>query len=370
MKILHFSDLHLGLKFQNYGDAASKLHEARYDTLTSLINLANEKDCHAIIIAGDLFDRVRMNKGDVITAMQAINKFTGGPVLILPGNHDFISSDSDLWQYVEDAKDDHVIILSETKSYDLEDYDLNACIYPAPCSAKHSSDNEIGWIHEADINTSKLNIGVAHGSLKGVAPDLNDEHFPMTREELNISGIDAWLLGHIHIPWPPNPSSTDIILYAGIPEPEDMNCRHKGSALIIEFDKDGGKSVEIVSTGINYFERKTVDFHSAEDIDYFKEAVQEESFQNCVCKLTVNGILDPDEYIRWYNEIMPEVKESFLYLKTEDGGLRQKITRERLDEMYPESSFPHELLSGFLDENDQQALETAFDLFKDIEDEN
>jgi DNA repair exonuclease SbcCD nuclease subunit len=311
-----------------------------------------------------------MKKADVLGAIKSINKFTGGPVIILPGNHDFISNDNDLWRYVEGGKNEHVIILAEKKPYDLENYDLNVCIYPAPCSAKHSSENEVGWIEETDIKNEKLNIGVAHGSLQGVAPDLNDEHFPMTREELSVPGIDTWLLGHIHIPWPDIPSANDNIFYSGIPEPEDMNCKHKGSALIIEFDDNREKSVEIIVPGQNYFERKSLVLESSEDMDDFAEVTQSEDYQNCVCKLTVTGSLDPDDYVRWYNEVLPEIKKSFLYLKTEDSGLRQKITKERLDGIYPEGSFPHKLLSDFLKDNDQQALETAFDLFKDIKDEN
>jgi len=269
-----------------------------------------------------------------------------------------------------DAKEEHVTVLAEKTPYQLEDYDVSATIYPTPCFSKHSSENEIGWINESEVGGNTINIGVAHGSLKGVAPDLNDEHFPMTREELDIPDINVWLLGHIHIPWPEKPSPSDKIMYSGIPEPEDMNCTHKGTALIIEFDKGGRKSVEVISTGGNYFDRKHLELHSSQDIQQFEEKIRTGNYQNCVCKLSISGSLDPEDYTRWHNEILPRLKEAFLYLKTDETNLRQKITKESLYEMYPEGSFPQELLSGFLENEDQKALETAFDLFKDIKDEN
>jgi len=86
------------MQFSSYGEAAEALKEARYETLDRLIKIANDENCDLIVIAGDLFDRVSMKKADVIKAMSSINKFENGPVLILPGNHDFFRNDSNLWR--------------------------------------------------------------------------------------------------------------------------------------------------------------------------------------------------------------------------------------------------------------------------------
>jgi len=370
LKILHFADVHLGRGFSGYGDASESLSEARYQTLENLINTANKKNCDAVVIAGDLFDRTSMNKKDVVRAIQALNKFEKGPVLLLPGNHDFVTSESNLWGYVYDAKDEHVLILGDTEPLDLSDYDLNAVIYPAPCQSKHSGENQISWIKDVEKDDSKIHIGVAHGSVTGIAPDFNDEHFPMTQQELKSAGVDLWLLGHIHVPWPENPGGNDSILYSGTPEPDTANCPHEGTALIIEIDGQKTKTIEKLKTGIYRFERWNEEVSSLDDLKKLASKAEKDENANCVCRLTVTGVLEPAEYDSWVTDILPKLRESFLFLKNDDEGLRKKITKEQLQEAYPEESFPVQLLSGFIEEEDQEALQTAYDLLEEVKDEN
>jgi exonuclease SbcD len=370
LKILHLADVHLGRGFDGYGEVSEILSEARYQTLDNLIETANENGCDAIVIAGDLFDRTSMNKKDVARAVQSLNKFDKGPVLLLPGNHDFITSESKLWGYVSDSKDEHVLILDDTEPLDLSEYDLNAVVYPAPCQSKHSEKNKISWVKDVEKDDSKIHIGVAHGSVVGEAPDFNDEHFQMTKEELKVAGVDLWLLGHIHVPWPENPGGNDAILYSGTPEPDTANCPHEGTALIVEIDKEKVKTISKLSTGMYRFERWNEAVSSIDDLNKLvMKAEQDENF-NCVCRLTITGVLEPEEYDSWVNEVLPKLRESFLFLKNDDEGLRKRITKEQLNEAYPEGSFPVQLLSGFIEEDDQEALQTAYDMLEEVKDEN
>ena len=69
LKIFCTSDLHLGMKFANYPDhIRESLVEARFKTLENLIEKANSEKCDMFIVAGDLFDRISVAKGDITRA--------------------------------------------------------------------------------------------------------------------------------------------------------------------------------------------------------------------------------------------------------------------------------------------------------------
>lgn len=175
LKILHTSDIHLGMKFAGYPEVQAELSEARFKTLEKLVNLANTEKCDLFIIAGDLFDRVSIAKKDIIRTSKILQEFQGRLVAVLPGNHEFISSDpTDLWLYFRENIPDNVIVLSEKKIYPLQHYDLYAHLYAALCRAKHSDENSISWIKESTKDEGVLHhIGVAHGSLEGFSPDFD-----------------------------------------------------------------------------------------------------------------------------------------------------------------------------------------------------
>ncbi len=99
LKILHTSDIHIGMKFGSYdGEVQEKLVEARFECLARLVASANEHGCGLLFVAGDLFDRVTVAKRDIIRAATAFGEFDAAAVVALPGNHDYVSADkSDLW---------------------------------------------------------------------------------------------------------------------------------------------------------------------------------------------------------------------------------------------------------------------------------
>jgi len=96
IRFFHIADLHLGLHFRNHPEAQETLAESRYQTLQKVVNLANKRKANILTIAGDLFDRTSMQVGEIQKAVQAVNQFEGNVALVLPGNHDYIMTDSSL----------------------------------------------------------------------------------------------------------------------------------------------------------------------------------------------------------------------------------------------------------------------------------
>jgi DNA repair exonuclease SbcCD nuclease subunit len=78
IKIFCTSDLHLGMKFANYPDnIRQSLVEACFKTLEGLVEKANSEKCDLFVVAGDLFDRISVAKGDIARASQTLGEFQG-----------------------------------------------------------------------------------------------------------------------------------------------------------------------------------------------------------------------------------------------------------------------------------------------------
>ncbi len=66
----------------------------RLDVVTRMVDIANRQACQLFVIAGDLFENVRVPKAKVRETAAALKQFQG-LVLVLPGNHDCIQEADD-----------------------------------------------------------------------------------------------------------------------------------------------------------------------------------------------------------------------------------------------------------------------------------
>lgn len=363
-KILHIADLHLGLRFKNHPEAQETLVQARYQTLENLVELANEEGSDILAIAGDLFDKTSMKVSEIQQAVQTLNKFEGSIVLVLPGNHDYITEDSQLWDRFRKEAGNNILVLDEKEHMDLNEYDLNVVVYPAPCHSKHSADNAIAWVKDEQKDVEKIHIGIAHGSIEGVSPDFDQRYFPMTVRDLQDSGVDLWLMGHTHITWPEKPGKKDIIFNPGTPEPDGFDCRHGGRAFLHSIDENKSIQTEILSTGSYRFQRIEQSINHQKDIDTLLEEFQKQGYQKSVVKLSVSGRLEPDLYEQWLDK-RHEIRDSTLELKLDDSNLRHKVTEEQIRKEFTKGSFPEQLLASFSSDEEEE-LQMAYELIREV----
>ncbi len=365
MKIFHTADHHLGLRFKNHPEASETLAQSRYKTLDVLVGMANEQNADIFAIAGDLFDRTGMKVSDIQRAVQAINKFEGNVALVLPGNHDYITEDSQLWDRFKKEAGENILVLDEKEAVDLTEYDLNAVVWPAPCHAKHSAENATGWVQGEEKDPDKVHIGIAHGSIEGVSPDFNQQYFPMVVRELNNTGVDIWLMGHTHITWPEKPGKKDIVFNPGTPEPDGFDCGHEGRAFLHNVAEDKSISTEILSTGTYRFRKMERSLNSASDMEKLLAEFGNENYNHTMLKLAVSGRLEPDLYEQW-REKRHGIREAVLELKLDDSELRRKVTEEQIRKEFTEDSFPEQLLSSF-SQSDEDELQMAYELIKEVQ---
>jgi len=357
------------MKFVGYPDNIRELLvDARFNTLGSLIDMANTEKCDLFVVAGDLFDRTSVAKGDIARTAQILSEFQGKLVNVLPGNHDYIEPDkTSLWSYFDDHSVDHVLVLREKRVYSLIPYDLDINIYAGPCHSKHSSENAIEWIKDVEKNADvSHHIGIAHGSLEGFSPDFNKTYYPMTLNDFADSGLHLWFLGHTHMQYPPIPGTMDNVFYAGTPEPDGFDCNHEGKAWIIEIDSDGKIVATSISTGNFRFIHDEIKVHTLDELDAIDTRYASDDFIKTLLKLKIKGRL-PEEAYNSLNKLKEVVEKQVFYLHWDDSMITREITSTDINKMFSKDSFPYTLLMKLAEnESDFEALQEAYDLINEV----
>ena len=226
LKIFHTGDIHLGMKFNGYGDEIrGTLAEARFLSLENMIEKSNGLGADLFVVAGDLFNTIKVSKKNIERAVKILDKFNGACVLVLPGNHDYYDDMMELWEEFTKSPSEKILLINKEERYSLEDYDLDVMVYPAPCHSKHSKENSLAWIKKEGIaEMGAYHIGVAHGALEGLSPDLEGNYYYMGMDELHSIPVDIWLIGHTHVRYPLKDSVVDEKIYnAGTPEPDGLD---------------------------------------------------------------------------------------------------------------------------------------------------
>lgn len=369
LKIFHTADLHLGMTFgnRNYPETVrQQLVEARYQTLERLVELANEAQCRLFLVAGDLFHRAQMPREIISRVVQLLSRFQGDCVAILPGNHDYCDRHGGIWKEMQELSFDSLLLLTETVPYCLHDYGIDAVLYPAPCHRKHSAVNRLGWICEMpDRPAARWQIGVAHGSIRGISPDWEQQYFPMEENELAALEMHHWCLGHTHVRYPDlEQVEGAYFCYSGTPEPDGFDCRHDGSARVTTLDQAGRAASRSLATGRLRFMEIARQVESAADLDALKEELGR-CGDHTLVKLSLAGFLPEEEYRarrRWFEEVRP----GLLYLEEDDSALAVQLTAELIETRFPAGSFPQQLLSRLAEKDDPAALQLAYRLINEV----
>lgn len=361
IKIVHTSDNHLGMGFNNYPpEVRAGLVAARMDTLRSIVEIANDRQADLLVVAGDLFHSLNLSKALVVEAAKVLAGFSG-LTLVLPGNHDYYSGNEKLWQNFADHMSGETILLKENRVYSLKDQGLDVNIYPAPCSSKHSKGNNLGWIKEAEIDREEINIGLAHGSIEGLTPDQEGIYYYMKKDELSQIPLDLWLIGHTHVPYPLDGKPTlDRIYNAGVHEPDGMNYRHEGSCFYIEVDTEGIKSERIVTGQYRFLDEK-LRVGVGEEIEKYLEKAKNESH---LLRLSLSGFAER-EFLQVKEDLYIDLEEDFLYLDVRDSELGLAFSKEDLEVEFIPESFPYSLMETLLEEEDLETAQLAYEFIEE-----
>ena len=354
IRIVHTADNHIGMGYSHLSEPAKgKLVGERLDCLKRIIFYANKQKAHFLVVAGDLFDKITVAKKILKETGEALSKFDGEAVLIIPGNHDFYTEDeSSIWKSFSDYIDERkVFILSQKYPKNFSIGETEISFFPAACHSKHSKENMIGWVKEYKKNPSSLNIGIAHGNVDGLGLDNVDRYFTMTKDELKKSGVDFWLLGHIHVPYPTHSvTKNPDFFFSATHTPDGFGRKHSGHFWYIEVDEDKKVNAILNSSDSFSFMEINKKINSFGDFENLKTEMDSLNRAKTALKLTLTGRLDGEQREE-VEKYFDSAKKEFLLFER-NGKINLRIDKKYIDGKFANDSLQYKLMSALVKEND------------------
>jgi exonuclease SbcD len=368
IKILHLADLHLGLEFSRYPSIAALLKEERIRALRNYIERANQEKADIIVVAGDLFDKLTVSQ-KLVKETKSILALFHGETIVIPGNHDWYNrsaNDNKIWEWFLEAPANNVHLLNEWRPYPFQLSEHKIIFYPCGCHQKHSNDHLIGWVKDEIKSNEAIHIGIAHGNVEGYGLDEEGNYFNMRTDELKAAGVDCWLLGHIHAPYPKTEIAVDeVFFFAGNHCSDSWKAERAGGAWLIEIDAQKKlKATRWHHQGICFRDRMYT-INNVHEANSMLSEIKNMIAEQTVLRIYLNGSLTEDEL----NILTADFKshtEGFLYIEPY-WNMTLKITSDEIDKLYVNGSIPHTLLKELSKkEEDILAMQLAYETIKSI----
>jgi DNA repair exonuclease SbcCD nuclease subunit len=383
LRIVHLADAHIGQPYTSpkFRNCRSALRRARIEALERAVELANERRAHFLVVAGDLFDRIAVDDADIGAVAAALAGFKGDAALVVPGNHDHVSpgdEPNDLWRRLrrgleeleagspeQRAGAERVHLLLEAVQLDLEADGTRVRFYPCPCTSKTSESHAIGWVRDAErLPGGGLHVGIAHGNLEGLALDREGRYFHMTQAELEDAGVDLWLLGHVHRPWPATGGTArHRIFMSGTTAPEDVKSNHRGTAWLLEIEGGVVRRHEQLVTGRLDFRRVALALHPDTGLAEVERALGDGTPNERVLELVLTGELTPEQHDALAELVRRvEAEGRFLFLSCSRDEVARRLPASDIVAQAPEGTATRRFLEALARSENPADLYIAHEL--------
>lgn len=189
LRVLHASDIHLGEDGQTN---ARELDGRAEWALKALVDLSIQARTNLLIIAGDLFDNNRVDATIVDFALRELAR-APAPVVILPGNHDCLISDSVYRRTCFSNPTPNICVLTAPGGDTLSFPELDVAVWGKPINSYGGDQRPMMGIPPP--GKERWQIAVAHGYYVGTASD-EVWSLQISEEEVVRSCRDYVALGH------------------------------------------------------------------------------------------------------------------------------------------------------------------------------
>lgn len=276
MRFVATADLQIGMPARGLGDEGAAFRHARIAVIETLGRVAREHAASALVIAGDLFDRVPVEAPDLARTMDAIAALDV-PVLALPGNHDSDDPTS-VWRsraFLERCPTNLTVLRDGPVHID------GWAFHGAPLRTRRPDTPVATDALAALPADGGPRVVVGHGAVDAVAGDHGDPatlSLARLTEALDAGRARLVVLGDRH-------SALEVgaggrVWYPGAPEPTDHGDG-PGTALVVDLGEADAvvpipapaPTVTVVTTGTWRFERRTDRLEDADDVDALLAAI-------------------------------------------------------------------------------------------------
>jgi exonuclease SbcD len=310
LKILHTADVHLGAKFLSLGRKGQEQRSRLLQAFDDTVNLAIREKVDIFLIAGDLFDS---NEVAGTLLAQVVHRFqdlsaVGIPVLVSPGTHDPYGPDS-VYRSPELAGIKGLYVFDSEEMAPVRFPELDCTVYGnanmKPFKNRYPLES---LVLDGD---SRWHVGMVHACYE--IPDLTEDTYMVTREQVASCGLDYLALGHIHS-YSDNSQGEVTAFYSGSPEMVRMQKGDAGNVLIVELG-DEEIWVRPHRTGRIFYDERTVNADGLDAVGLVS-MLESRADPDKVLQIYIDGLRSP-EYPD-VAEITEELSDLFFLVKVTD----------------------------------------------------
>lgn len=233
LRFLHTSDVHLGRSFRYLGERAPTHQQRLKQALERVYQIAQEQQCNAVLIAGDLFDHPRVGREWVDFALNLITS-ASCPTLVIAGNHD-PAERHPFRERTSLPQKLHFFASTDRKRLPALEMEVVAC--PAGDESRWQA------VLHRDSDGAPYQIALMHGSM----PSAGEGTIPVST--VRQCGLDYVALGDWHSPQDFSHELGVPCWYSGAPEMIMPTQRLPAVALLVELHNSQPPQITPLHTG-------------------------------------------------------------------------------------------------------------------------
>ena len=358
VKILHCADNHIGAAVSFLGTSAGNRQNDIRHTFEKIVDTAATNGVQLLLIAGDLFDSVKVESGFVESVIAKIAEIPDIKVVYAAGNHDPLTADSPFITRKAGLPKNLYIMNTVDSVFVFED--LHTVVY-----GRSFSDVYMPGAERFSLSPDKeyINIMLLHGDLNN---DLSGDYNPISKDFLRSSQMDYVALGHIHKCSEIGEVGSTRFAYCGCPEGQGFDELDEKGVLIGEIGK-GFCQLEFVPTAKRRHILEKIDITG---IGLANEITQKittalgekygDNFHVNLYKIVLTGAI-PEEYTLPLTEIKNRLLEKMFFVKLIDGTEYETDLKALSNEISLKGIFVKNMLSRLhsASENDRPILQKA-----------
>ncbi|OOM11919.1 metallophosphoesterase family protein [Clostridium saccharobutylicum] len=289
IRILHTADIHFDTPFSGMTpNEALKSKEELKEVFEKIIQITNERKIDILLIAGDVFDNLSVNKSTLYFIKSCLEKINHVKVFISPGNHDPFN-DRSFYSMIEWPDNTHIFT---EKSEPIMLEELDTVVWGVGFDKPHINNSLLKDIQRID---GYNNVMVLHGEIT-TTKDSNDYN-PITEEDIATSEMDYIALGHRHKFSGIKKIKNTYYSYSGCPQGRGFDELDDKGVLFIEL-KEKFLDSEFIRTSIrNYYEKQiNIDgcFGNNEVKNKIISGISKEDRENNFYKIILTGEISED----------------------------------------------------------------------------
>lgn len=338
MKIIHVSDLHLDGGYGLVGGEKNRiLRDESLQIFSQLVNYAKENGVTAVLICGDLFDKISVRKSTFKFLIDEISVAKDVKFFYCLGNHDHVLS------FEENLPENLIIFPTSFKKYQIEDVVIGGA------SLLKNSDKKIDFDFEKD----KLNIMMLHANLTS---SKSGEVVNLDVKDVKNKNIDYLALGHIHTRLNGQIDSRGEWVYAGNGGKYGFGDHKRGFVIIEIQNKNITWQWKDFEVGREFLEEEVF----LDDVNSFKElenvVAQKTKWisENNLVRIILKGECDED-FDKRIDVLKSKFANKFFYFDVQDETkLKIDIQKYQKEKLSLKAEMLNLILNSSLDEKQKQ----------------